>query len=104
MSYKVTKFYQFNIAYILPYFAVYSLLWSSLNSYPEFGKAEFSLSQTLNFIWSLNNSGSNPDQEPREPHILSKLIYLNLKYIATFAESICIYKFNECIPENVLIS
>ena len=33
-----------------------------------------------------------------------KVYYSKQEYnIATFAESICIYKFNECIPENVLI-
>ena len=31
------------------------------------------------------------------------LLYSQREYIATFAESICISKFNECIPENVLI-
>ena len=25
------------------------------------------------------------------------------EFNATFAKSLCIYKFNECIPENVLI-
>ena len=33
----------------------------------------------------------------------AKVYYSKRKYIATFAESICIYKFNEYIPENVLI-
>ena len=32
-----------------------------------------------------------------------KVYYSKQDYIATFAESICIYKFNECIPKNVLI-
>ena len=32
-----------------------------------------------------------------------KVYYRQQEYIATFAESISIYKFNECIPENVLI-
>jgi len=32
-----------------------------------------------------------------------KVYYSQRKYIVTFAESICIYKFNECISENVLI-
>jgi len=32
-----------------------------------------------------------------------KVYYSQQEYIATYAESICIYKFNECIPENVLI-
>ena len=32
-----------------------------------------------------------------------KVYYSQQEYIATFAESIWIYKFNECIPENVLI-
>ena len=32
-----------------------------------------------------------------------KVYYSQREYIATFAESICIYKFNECIPGNVLI-
>ena len=32
-----------------------------------------------------------------------KVYYSEREYIASFAESICIYKFNECIPENVLI-
>jgi len=32
-----------------------------------------------------------------------KVYYSQREYISTFAESICIYKFNECIPENVLI-
>ena len=32
-----------------------------------------------------------------------KVYYSQREYIATFAESICIFKFNECIPENVLI-
>jgi len=31
-----------------------------------------------------------------------KVYYNQQEYIATFAESICIYKFDECIPENVL--
>jgi len=33
----------------------------------------------------------------------AKVYYSQREYISTFAESICIYKFNECIPENVLI-
>ena len=32
-----------------------------------------------------------------------KVYYSQREYIATFVESICIHKFNECIPENVLI-
>ena len=32
-----------------------------------------------------------------------KVYYSQREYIATFDESICIYKFNKCIPENVLI-
>ena len=32
-----------------------------------------------------------------------KVYYSQREYIFTFAESMCIYKFNECIPENVLI-
>ena len=32
-----------------------------------------------------------------------QVYYSQREYISTFAESICIYKFNECIPENVLI-
>jgi len=32
-----------------------------------------------------------------------KVYYSQREYIATFGESICIYKFNECIPEKVLI-
>jgi len=32
-----------------------------------------------------------------------KVYYSQREYISTFAESICIYKFNECIPDNVLI-
>ena len=32
-----------------------------------------------------------------------KVYYSQREYIATFAESICVYKFNKCIPENVLI-
>ena len=31
-----------------------------------------------------------------------KVYYSQREYIATFAESICIYKLNKCIPENVL--
>ena len=32
-----------------------------------------------------------------------QVFYSQQEYISTFSESICIYKFNECIPENVLI-
>ena len=32
-----------------------------------------------------------------------KVYYSQREYIATFDESICIYEFNECIPENFLI-
>ena len=32
-----------------------------------------------------------------------KVYYSQREYIATFVESICIHKFNECIPENFLI-
>ena len=32
-----------------------------------------------------------------------KVYYSQREYIATFVESICIHKFNECIPEDVLI-
>jgi len=32
-----------------------------------------------------------------------KVYYSQQEFIATFAESICIYKFNEWILENVLI-
>ena len=32
-----------------------------------------------------------------------KVYYSQREYIANFVESICIHKFNECIPENVLI-
>ena len=32
-----------------------------------------------------------------------KVYYRQQEYIASFAESICIYKFNLCSPENVLI-
>jgi len=36
-------------------------------------------------------------------HGRCQVYYSQREYIATFAESICIYKFNECIPEHVLI-
>ena len=32
-----------------------------------------------------------------------QVYYSQREYISTFVESICIHKFNECIPENVLI-
>jgi len=32
-----------------------------------------------------------------------QVYYSQQEYISTFAESICIYKFNKCIPENALI-
>ena len=32
-----------------------------------------------------------------------KVYYSQRVYVAIFSESICIYKFNECIPEKVLI-
>ena len=37
------------------------------------------------------------------PIVDVKVYYSQREYIATFAESICVYKFNKCIPENVLI-
>ena len=32
-----------------------------------------------------------------------KVYYSQREYIVTLAKSICIYKFNKCIPKNVLI-
>ena len=36
-------------------------------------------------------------------NVRCQVYYSQREYISTFAESICIYKFNECIPENILI-
>ena len=54
---------------------------------------------------TVNNNGFKVNEYGFTPFVNGRcqVYYSQREYISTFAESICIYKFNECIPENVLI-